>query len=207
MSEAMHPAAPHHLPNFITAPGETDVLFTGSVVFLVLIVVLLGSLYFRLHALPERIAHGTSQLQYQLVAVLALIALFTHNNLFWVAALLLALIPIPDFFTPLSNMSESLARMAGLSPRFTSAGSLRPEEARDGAAPISVGPSESIEPRQQKMEEMVSVSAREEGGETTPLPSPGEVASPPPAVLADSVPPVEPRLRKRRAPLAEGREP
>ena len=26
MSEPLHPAAPHHLPSFITAPGDTDVL-------------------------------------------------------------------------------------------------------------------------------------------------------------------------------------
>ncbi|SFU21275.1 hypothetical protein SAMN05518861_12662 [Mesorhizobium sp. YR577] len=31
MSEAMHRLAPHYLPGFITAPGETDVL-VGSVV-------------------------------------------------------------------------------------------------------------------------------------------------------------------------------
>ena len=35
--------------------------------------------------------------QFEIVAVLALLALFTHNNYFWVAALLLAMIPIPDF--------------------------------------------------------------------------------------------------------------
>lgn len=50
-------------------------------------------------------------MQFQLVGVLALLALFTHNNLFWVFALVLALIPIPDFWTPLSSMAESLAKM------------------------------------------------------------------------------------------------
>jgi hypothetical protein len=112
VSEAMHPLAPHHLPGFIVAPGETDILFTGSVIFLIALLMMLGSLYFWLHSLPERIAHGASQVQFQLVAVLALLALFTHNNVFWVAALLLAIVPIPDFWTPLSTMAESLARMA-----------------------------------------------------------------------------------------------
>ena len=28
MAESMHPAAPHHLPSFITAPGDTDVLMS-----------------------------------------------------------------------------------------------------------------------------------------------------------------------------------
>ena len=112
MSDTMHPAAPHHLPGFITAPGETDVLLTGSAVFLVVLVFILGSTYFWLHSIPERIAHGTSKLQFQLVAVLSLLALFTHNNAFWIGALLLALAPIPDFWTPLATMAESLAKMA-----------------------------------------------------------------------------------------------
>jgi hypothetical protein len=112
MSEAMHPAAPHHLPFFITAPGESDVLFTGSVIFLVLAVMGIGSLYFWLHSLPERMSHGASQLQFQLVAVLSLLALFTHIHAFWIAALLIALVPVPDFWTPLASMADSLARMA-----------------------------------------------------------------------------------------------
>lgn len=118
MSEAMHPLAPHHLPGFIVGPGESDVLLTGSIVFLVALLMILGSLYFWLHSLPERIAHGASQLQFQLVAVLALLALFTHNNVFWVAALLLAIVPVPDFWTPLATMAESLARMAGRGERL-----------------------------------------------------------------------------------------
>lgn len=113
MADAAHPMAPHHLPGFITPPGETDFLFVGAIIFFVILVLMIGSLYFKLHALPERIAHGTSHLQFQLVAVLSLIALFTHNNLFWIAALLLALVPIPDFWTPLANMAESLAVLAG----------------------------------------------------------------------------------------------
>ena len=112
MSEVMHPAAQQHLPPFITAPGETDVLFTGSVIFLILAVMGIGSLYFWLHSLPERMSHGAGQLQFQLVAVLSLLALFTHNTAFWIAALFLALIPVPDFWTPLASMADSLARMA-----------------------------------------------------------------------------------------------
>jgi hypothetical protein len=66
-----------------------------------------------LHALPEHLAHGNaSKLQFEIVAVLALLALFTHNTWFWVAALLLALVPIPDIYAPLAGMAESLAKMA-----------------------------------------------------------------------------------------------
>ncbi len=113
MSEAMHQMASHHLPGFITSPGETDILFAVAIIFFLILAIAVGSLYFRFHALPERIAHDASHIQFQLVAVLSLIALVTHNNLFWIAALLLALVPIPDFWTPLANMAESLAVLAG----------------------------------------------------------------------------------------------
>ena len=114
MATNMHPSAPHYLPGFITAPGESDVFLNGAAVFLVVMVLGLGSVYFRLHALPEHMAHkNANKLQFEVVAVLALLALFTHNNVFWVAALLLALVPIPDFHGPLATMADSLARMAG----------------------------------------------------------------------------------------------
>lgn len=113
MATGIHPAAPHHLPPFITAPGETDYFFNGSVIFLLVLVILAGTLYFRLHALPEHLAHDSeSKLQFQLVGVLALLALFTHNAAFWVAALILALVRIPDLTTPLGAIADSLARMA-----------------------------------------------------------------------------------------------
>jgi len=54
MTEAIHPAAPHHLPSFITAPGETDVLMVVMAIVLVLLTLMVGILYIRLHALPER---------------------------------------------------------------------------------------------------------------------------------------------------------
>ncbi len=111
---AMHPAAPHHLPAFITAPGETDPFMVGSAIGLVVMVFALGSLYFRLHALPEHLGHrNASKLQFEVIGALALLALFTHNNWFWVTALLLALVPIPDLYAPLAGMAESLAAMAG----------------------------------------------------------------------------------------------
>jgi hypothetical protein len=100
MADSMHSAAVDHLPIFITAPGDTDILFNVMVVFVLLLILLVGVLYLRLHALPEHMAHGASKVQLQLVAVLSLIALFTHNHLFWIAALLLALIEFPDFSTP-----------------------------------------------------------------------------------------------------------
>ena len=113
MTQGMNPAAPHHLPPFITAPGQTDVFLVGCAIFIIIAVITLGSLYFRLHALPEHLSHGkASKLQFEVVSVMALLALFTHNSWFWVAALLLAIVPIPDFYGPLAGMAESLAKMA-----------------------------------------------------------------------------------------------
>jgi hypothetical protein len=116
MSASLNPAAPHHLPVFITAPGETDVLMVVVGVFLVLAVLAVGLLFLRLHTLPERMAHKSHKLQFEIVAVLGLLALFTHQHIFWVAGLLLALIDIPDFGTPLRRMAGSLERIAGIPP-------------------------------------------------------------------------------------------
>ena len=112
MPGALNPTAPDHLPAFITAPGETDVLLLGMVGVLLTIFVTLGVLYLRLHALPEHIAHRGDKVQWQIVCVLALLAMFTHNHLYWIAGLLLALIRIPDFSTPLAGIAASLSKMA-----------------------------------------------------------------------------------------------
>jgi hypothetical protein len=73
-------------------------------------VVGIGVFYFKLHSLPEQMAHRGQKVQFEIVAVLGLLALFTHNHLFWIAGLLLALVPMPDFSTPLASMAQSLGR-------------------------------------------------------------------------------------------------
>lgn len=116
MSEALHPAAPHHLPGFITAPGDTDVLMIVVGIILIGSVVGVGNLYLHLHTLPERMAHKSQKLQFEIVAVLGLLALFTHNHLFWVIGLFLAMIDLPDFGTPLRRIAGSVDKMAGVPP-------------------------------------------------------------------------------------------
>ncbi|MGH6712879.1 MAG: hypothetical protein ACREEK_28465 [Bradyrhizobium sp.] len=113
MSEALHPAAPHHLPGFITAPGDTDVFMVGVGIFLIGTVLGVGNLYLHLHTLPERMAHRTHKLQFEIVAVLGLLALFTHNHLFWVIGLFLAMVDLPDLITPLRRIAGSVEKMAG----------------------------------------------------------------------------------------------
>src|SRR4051794_38792961 len=126
MTASLHPAASHHLPSFITAPGETDVLLVVMAVILAGSVLMFGILFLRLHTLPERIAHKSHKLQFEIVAVLGLLALFTHIHLFWVAGLLLALIDFPDFGTPLRRIAGALETMAG-GPAAEDVESDRPE--------------------------------------------------------------------------------
>jgi hypothetical protein len=108
-----HPNAPHHLPSFITEPGQTDYWMIGVGVFLIIAVLMVGVIFLRLHSLPERMAHKGHKLQFEIVAVLCLLALFTHQHIFWVAALLLAFIEIPDFGGSFNRMAGSLEKIAG----------------------------------------------------------------------------------------------
>lgn len=114
MSASLHPAAGHHVPGFIAGPGETDGVMIGVAIFLLIAVMAVGILFLRLHTLPERMAHRGHKLQMEIVSVLGLLALFTHMHIFWVAGLLLALIDIPDFGTPLRRMATSLEELAGV---------------------------------------------------------------------------------------------
>ena len=79
-------------------------------------VLAVGNIYLRLHTLPGRMAHRSQKLQFEIVAVLGLLALFTHMHVFWVAGLLLAMIDLPDFSTPLRSIAGSVATIAGVQP-------------------------------------------------------------------------------------------
>src|SRR5215218_4660930 len=139
VTASVHSAAPHHLPAFFTAPGETDVLMVGVAVFLVIAVVTVGILFLRLHTLPERIAHKSHKLQFEIVAVLGLLALFTHVHLFWVAGLLLAMIDLPDFGWPLGRIAGAVETMAGI-------------KAAEGAAEVPDETVAGLTPRQEQLE-------------------------------------------------------
>ena len=112
MTAPHNPIAPEHLPFFITAPGETDVLFNVVAVFVLLFVIGFGVLFLTIHSLPERIAHRTKKVQLDIVAILCLLALFTHQNALWVAALLLAFIDLPDFLTPIQRLASAVETIA-----------------------------------------------------------------------------------------------
>lgn len=116
MTETLNPAATHHLPAFITGPGETDWLMVVTAIVLALCILAFGLLFLRLHTLPERLAHKSQKIQFEIVAVLGLLALFTHIHLFWVLGLLLALIDIPDFGSYLGRIAGSVERIADAKP-------------------------------------------------------------------------------------------
>jgi len=108
--------APHHLP-FYLAPGSgVDTLMVVMGIFLIGTVLWVGTLYWKLHSLPERMAHKSQKLQFEFVAVLGLISLFTHMHIFWIAGLLLAMIDIPDFGGPLRSIAGSVEKIADATP-------------------------------------------------------------------------------------------
>lgn len=94
-----------HILSFITGPGQSDWLFQFIIALVVLLVLLIGNAYLHLHSRPDRMAHRANSTQLQVVGILTLLALFTHNNLYWVAALLLVSIQLPDMVTPLNSIA------------------------------------------------------------------------------------------------------
>ncbi|MEM1315032.1 MAG: hypothetical protein AAGI51_10785 [Pseudomonadota bacterium] len=135
---ARHPAAPEHLPGFLPGPDGSDPSLTNTMIFAVVALILVGVGYLRLHALPERMAHRRSSVQLQLVAVLSLIALFTHEHIYWIAALLLVVVELPDVLTPLRSIAASLERGAPPPPDGVPQEALAP--ARSGVPTPAAAP-------------------------------------------------------------------
>ncbi|MBO9447225.1 hypothetical protein [Ruegeria sp. R14_0] len=104
----LHPLATGHIPSYVTQADGSDFLLTFMFVFTVLVIVLIGVGYFTLHSIPEKIAHESNHPQFQLVGILALLALFTHNGLFWVAAILVAGFQFPDVAAPLRAIADAI---------------------------------------------------------------------------------------------------
>jgi hypothetical protein len=129
MSAQVNPAAVDPIPAFVTAPGESDLVMVAVAIFLILCVIGFGVLFFRLHTLPERIAHKSKKIQFEIVAVLGLISLFTHMHIFWVIGLLLALVDFPDFGGVLNRIAtgvEDLSKTRTIEASPTDDGGNRP---------------------------------------------------------------------------------
>lgn len=113
MSVSPNPIATTHMPFFVTSPGETDVLFNITLWFVVTCIVLTGVVFLTIHSLPERMAHKSKKVLLDLIALLCLLALLTHNHFFWFVAIVLAFIDIPDFLTPVNRIANSMESIAG----------------------------------------------------------------------------------------------
>jgi hypothetical protein len=136
---------PHHLPFYVVRPGETDVLMIVMGIFLVFAVLGIGVLYLRLHSLPEQMAHKSQKLQFEVVAVLGLISLFTHMHIFWIAGLLLALVDLPDFSTPLSRIAGSVEKIAEVEDSSTEASAGEPSKVQPSTAvPKPIAPAKQV---------------------------------------------------------------
>jgi hypothetical protein len=130
LTASPNPIAAHHLPFFVTPPGQTDVLFNITLWFVVACIILTGVIFLTIHSLPERMAHKSKKILLDLIALLCLLALLTHQHLFWFIAIILAFIDIPDFLTPVNRIASSVAAMA---------------EQEAGGKPADVSPSGSPE--------------------------------------------------------------
>jgi hypothetical protein len=121
-----------HIPFFITAPGQTDTILAAVTIFVIAAVVLAGIFFLTLHTLPERIAHRSRKVQFDIVAILGLIALFTNEHIYWIIGLLLAFIEIPDFGSPVQRMVAAVEKIAatrsGPAPAVTQSAADQPAE-------------------------------------------------------------------------------
>jgi hypothetical protein len=132
MTEGQNPAALDHMPWFISGPNEGDPLYVITTVCVIAAVVGLGILFFTLHSLPERLGH--KKMQFEVVAVLGLLSLFTHVHAFWVAGLLLALVDLPDLVGPWKRMAASLEKMSGVKPPYDGETQAEPDKTPSSSA-------------------------------------------------------------------------
>jgi hypothetical protein len=139
LSTTPNPIATHHLPFFITPPGQSDVLYNITMVFVIAMIVLTGVIFLTIHSLPERLAHKTKKIQLDIVAVLCLLALLTNEHILWLSALLLAYIDFPDFITPITRIARATEAIAGQEPEQTAT---EPETPEHG--PPKIVPAEQL---------------------------------------------------------------
>ena len=100
------------LPFFVTGPGETDIFQIVVAIFLIFLVLSFGAIYFTIQSIPDRMAGGANKVQLQIIGLLGLLSLFSMNNIYWVAALLLAAIPINEVIAPFKSWEQSRSRDA-----------------------------------------------------------------------------------------------
>ena len=108
------PASSAFLPR---SGSGTDVLMVVMGIFLVGAVLWVGTLYWRLHSLPERMAHKSQKLQFEIVAVLGLIWRSSRTSISSGSrACCSRMIDLPDFGTPLRSIAGSVEKIADVAP-------------------------------------------------------------------------------------------
>ena len=107
MNSSISDEALARLPFWVTPPGDTDGFLVVVGCFLILILLGFGALYFTIQAIPDRMAAGAHKVQMQVVGVLGLISLFTLNNTFWIAAILIAAVPLHEVFPSISPSPDT----------------------------------------------------------------------------------------------------
>ncbi|MDJ0992339.1 MAG: hypothetical protein QNI90_02080 [Dinoroseobacter sp.] len=101
---------PEVLPFFVNAPGANDYLHIVVAAFLIVAILGFGVAYAAIQNIPEKMASGADKVQMQLVSLLGLLSLLTFNHSFWVAALLLAVIPVGDLLNKSGRSTKAIAR-------------------------------------------------------------------------------------------------
>jgi hypothetical protein len=130
---SQNPIATDHVPFFVTPPGGSDFLFHIVSWFVVACIIGIGVIFFTIHTLPERMAHRTKKVQLDIVAILCLISLFTNEHIYWIAAMILAFIELPDFLTPIQRIASAAEDIAGQAPRAETTEDQLVETGHDGA--------------------------------------------------------------------------
>src|SRR5260221_6558633 len=101
----------------MTAPGDTVFLMIVVGIVRVGFVLAVGNFYLHLHTLPERMAHKSQKFQFEIVAVLGLLALFTHNHLFLGIGLFFSMVDFSHFCGALNTGAGSGGKNGGVSPQ------------------------------------------------------------------------------------------
>jgi hypothetical protein len=110
MVERQH--TPSHLPWFITEPGQTDWLMLFTAIFLLVFVATVGVLMMRLLYLPLMMASQEQKVQYEIVGVPCILAMFSPGNFLWIAAVLVASIEFPDFTPLFDRIADAIQRIS-----------------------------------------------------------------------------------------------
>jgi hypothetical protein len=90
--------------------GQTNAIFYGIFVFMLVAILVVANPYFQLHAIPECLAHRSNVFQMELVAVLALLR--HPHNLFGSPAFCWPMIRFSGFSTPTTMTAGSVEQLA-----------------------------------------------------------------------------------------------